>query len=92
MRSNRPVNPVLTDDDVQYICMSFSVLYHKALENDQKKSARRILSKMKAFVFQNLAACKRAAAKFSDLNDEQRAQFFSDYELSDEKKRYISIV
>lgn len=92
MSSKRPAKPVLTDDDVQYICMSFSVLYHKALENDQKKSARRILSKMKAFIFQNFAACERAAAKFSDLNDEQRAQFYSDYELSDEKKRYISIV
>lgn len=91
MRSNLPAKPVLTDDDVQYICMSFSVLYHKALEQNQKKSARRILSKMKAFIFKNLAACKRAAAKFSDLNDEQRAQFFSDYELSDEKKRNISI-
>lgn len=91
MQSNRPAKPVLTDDDVQYICMTFSVLYHKALEQNQKKSARRIFSKMKSFVFKNLAACKRAAAKFSDMNDEQRARFFSDYELSDEKKRYISI-
>ena len=91
MRSNRPAKSVLTVDDVQYICMSFSVLYHKALEQNQKKSARRILSKMKAFIFKNLAACKSAAAKFSDMNDEQRAQFFSDYKLSDEKKRYVSI-
>lgn len=91
MRSNRPAKPVLTDDDVQYICMSFSVLYHKALDQNEKKSARRILSKMKSFIFKNLAACKRAAAKFSDLNDDQRAQFFSDYKLSDEKKRFISM-
>ena len=75
---------VYSVDDVLFVCMTFGVLYNKALDKKDKGVARKVKRRLSSFVMRHVSLCRLAADRYKTMTEDARSEFLHSYKPAED--------